>query len=89
MKDDEGVKAYSTRLMNIVNQIRLHGDDFRDHRVVEKILISLPNKFEAKVTAIEESCDLNKLTIAELVSKLLAHEQRNNMRSEEVVEGAF
>ena len=31
MKNDEGVKSYSTKLMNIVNQIILYGDDFLDH----------------------------------------------------------
>ena len=64
MKETEGVKDYSAKLMEIVNQIRLHGEDFSDQKVVEKIMISLPDKFESKISAIEESCDLKRLTIA-------------------------
>nr|KYP36207.1 hypothetical protein KK1_042685 [Cajanus cajan] len=60
-----------------------------NHKVVEKMLINLPVKFEAKVAAIEESCDLKKLTISEMVSKLQAHEQRFSIRMDDVTEGAF
>ncbi|KAG8643094.1 hypothetical protein MANES_11G002850v8 [Manihot esculenta] len=53
------------------------------------MLISLPTRFEAKVSAIEESCDLKSLSVAELISKLQTHEQRSNMRDEGIIEGAF
>lgn len=72
-----------------MNKIRLLGEDFPDAKVVEKMMISLPAKLESKVSAIEESCDLKTLTIAELISKLQAHEQRSIIRDEEVTEGAF
>jgi hypothetical protein len=70
MKDNESVKDYSGRLMDVVNQMRLLGKAFTDHKVVEKLMVSVPQKFEAKISAIKESCDLNNLTIAELTSKL-------------------
>ncbi|XP_071704142.1 uncharacterized protein [Rutidosis leptorrhynchoides] len=89
MNDDELVKDYSSRIMDVVNQIRLHGDKISDQKVVEKIMISVPQKFEAKISAIEESCDISMLTVSELTSKLQAQEQRVSMRSEEKVEGAF
>eukprot|EP00257_Ricinus_communis_P015262 XP_015573141.1 uncharacterized protein LOC107261054 [Ricinus communis] len=72
MKDDELVKDYSSRMMDLVNQIRLYGEALPDQRVVEKIMVSVPRKFEAKILAIEESCDLQRLTVAELTSKLVA-----------------
>lgn len=72
MKDDEIVKDYSGRLMDVVNQVRLLGEAFTDQKVVEKIMVSVPQKFEAKISAIEESCDLQNLTIAEITSKLHA-----------------
>ena len=53
------------------------------------MLISLPEKFKAKVAAIEESCDLKSMTISEMISKLQAQEQRLSMRSNDVTEGAF
>ncbi|TXG72390.1 hypothetical protein EZV62_000969 [Acer yangbiense] len=69
--------------------MRLYGETVEDYKVVEKMLISLPKKFEAKVAAIKESCDLKKLTISEMISKLQAHEQRMSMRKDDVTEGAF
>ncbi|WJZ92852.1 hypothetical protein VitviT2T_011827 [Vitis vinifera] len=89
MKDDESVKDYSGRLMDVVNQMRLLGEAFTDQKVVEKIMVSVPQKFEAKISAIEESCDLQTLTIVELTSKLHAQEQRVLMRGDKATEGAF
>ncbi|XP_071714900.1 uncharacterized protein [Rutidosis leptorrhynchoides] len=87
MNDDELVKDYSSRIMDVVNQIRLHGDKIADHKVVEKIMISVPQKFEAKISAIEESCDVSMLTVSELTSKNFRI--ITFMRSEEKVECAF
>ena len=42
MKENESVKSYSGRLMNIVNQMRLLGQTFEDHKVIEKLMMSLP-----------------------------------------------
>ncbi|TXG65024.1 hypothetical protein EZV62_012018 [Acer yangbiense] len=89
MKESESVKDYASKLSELVNQMRLYGKTVEDYKVVEKMLISLPEKFEAKVAAIEESCDLKKLTISEMVSKLQAHEQRMSMRKDDVTEGSF
>ncbi|TXG46269.1 hypothetical protein EZV62_028232 [Acer yangbiense] len=89
MKESESVKDYSSKLSELVNQMRLYGETVEDFKVVEKMLISLPEKFEAKVATIEESCDLKKLTISEMISKLQAQEQRISMRSDDVTEGAF
>ncbi|XP_055814687.1 uncharacterized protein LOC129884413 [Solanum dulcamara] len=74
MKDSDSVKEYSSKLMDIVNQIRILGENFPDQKVVEKIMVSLPDKFESKISAIEESCDLTTLSIAELISKLQIQE---------------
>lgn len=46
MKDSNTVKEYSSKLMDIVNKIRILGENFPDQKVVEKIMVSLPNKFE-------------------------------------------
>ena len=89
MKDNEYVKDYSSKLMDVVNQMRLLGEAFTDQKVVEKIMVSVPQKFEAKISAIEESYDLQSLTIAELTNKLHAQEQRVLMRGDEAAEGAF
>ncbi|KAJ6701195.1 hypothetical protein OIU74_012532 [Salix koriyanagi] len=85
----EGGSRDKTRLMNVVNQMRLLGETFEDHKIVEKLMMSVPEKFEAKISTIEESCDLQNLPIAELISKLHIQEQRVQMRDDEVMENAF
>ena len=72
--------------MGIVNQIRSYGDQ----QVVEKILRSLPSKFDSRVAAIEESKDLSFLSIDELMASLLSHEQRlNRSGTNSSLENAF
>jgi len=89
MKEHESVKEYTSKLSHLVNQMRLHAEVVDDNKVVEEMLISLPDKFEAKVATIEESCDLKKLTIFKMVNKLSSHEQRFLMRMDDVSDGAF
>ena len=39
-------------------------------KIVKKVLRSLPKRFHAKITAIEESKDIDKITLIELVGNL-------------------
>lgn len=89
MQNGESVKDYSTRVMNMVNQIILPGGDFKDQRIVQKITISLLKRFESKLSVIEETCELENLTFAELISKLQAQEQRDYMGNEGIVQNAI
>ncbi|XP_022889173.1 uncharacterized protein LOC111404622 [Olea europaea var. sylvestris] len=89
MKEAESFKDFPDRLMKVVNKIRLLGDDLPNRRVVEKVLISLPEKFEAKISSLEDSGDLSTITLSELINALRATEQRRLIRQEEQVEGAL
>lgn len=73
----------------IVNEIRLLGEDFLDSRVVEKVLVTLPERFEYKISSLEESKDLSKISLAKLMNALQAQEQRRAMRQNKVIESAF
>ena len=42
MKDNESVKDYSSRLMDVVNQMRLLGNTFENYKLVEKLMMSVP-----------------------------------------------
>jgi hypothetical protein len=46
MKESETIKDYYDRLLDIVNKVRLLGTDFYS-RIVQKILVTVPEKFEA------------------------------------------
>ncbi|CAJ2652692.1 unnamed protein product [Trifolium pratense] len=89
MKETETVREFSDRISKVVSQIRLLGEDLSDQRVVEKILVCLPERFEAKISSLEETKDFSQITLAELVNALQATEQRRSLRLEENVEGAF
>ena len=89
MKETETVREFSDRISKVVSQIRLLGEDLSDQRVVEKILVCLPERFEAKISSLEETKDFSQITLAELVNALQATEHRRSLRMEENVEGAF
>ncbi|KAL4323791.1 hypothetical protein GQ457_11G010010 [Hibiscus cannabinus] len=89
MKESETVKQYSNRIMAIVNNIRLLGDEFNEKRIVEKVITTLPEKYESKISSLEDSRDLSSISLSELINALYAQEQRRTNREEEHAEGAF
>ena len=70
MKETETVNDYKDKLMMIANKIRMLGEEFSDRRIVEKILVTLPERFESKISSLEESRDMSTITLAELVNAL-------------------
>ncbi|KAL0313353.1 UNVERIFIED_CONTAM: Retrovirus-related Pol polyprotein from transposon TNT 1-94 [Sesamum radiatum] len=62
--------------MTVANKMRTYGEDMQDVKVVEKILRSLTEKFNYVVCSIEESKDIDALTVDELQSSLIVHEQK-------------
>ncbi|KHN44598.1 hypothetical protein glysoja_027209, partial [Glycine soja] len=73
----------------IVNQMRAFGEDILDKKIVEKILITMPQKFDPIVTTIEETKDLSTLSETELVGSLEAYEQRLYRHKDDTLEKAF
>ena len=89
MKEEETVKQYSDRIMAVVNSIRLLGEKFSEARIVEKVIATLPERYEAKISSLEDSRDLSTISLTELINALYAQEQRRASRLEEHQEGAF
>ncbi|KAL6209674.1 hypothetical protein ACLB2K_020614 [Fragaria x ananassa] len=89
MRESECIQDYSSLVTEVVNQMRTLGEDLSDQKVVEKILISLTEKYDPIVGAIEESKDISSLSIEQLMGSLKSHEQRRLGRNEESVESAF
>lgn len=88
MKNDEIITEYFARVMAISNKMRSNGEDMLDSRIVEKILRTLTERFTYVVVSIEESKDIDNMSIDELQSSLVVHEQkfrRVSMEDEEQV----
>ncbi|KAG8374722.1 hypothetical protein BUALT_Bualt10G0025500 [Buddleja alternifolia] len=83
MKSGESVSDYFSRVMTIVNKMRIHGDKSDDVTVVEKILRSMTPKFNYVVCSIEESKDIDELSLDELQSSLLVHEHKLNQQDKD------
>ncbi|KAH7532512.1 hypothetical protein FEM48_Zijuj04G0028100 [Ziziphus jujuba var. spinosa] len=83
MKSGELVSEYFSRTMAIANKMRIHGEKLEDVTIVEKILRSMTVKFNFVVCSIEESKDIDTLSIDELQSSLLVHEQKLSKQDQE------
>ena len=70
MQDDESFDEFYAKLKDIVNSAFNLGETIPEPKVVRKVLRSLPERFHAKITAIEESKDIEKIPLTELVGNL-------------------
>ena len=70
MGDDDSFDSFYGKLNEIIIAKLNLGEKIEDAKVVRKILKSLPESFLAKVTAIEESKDLDEIKIKELIGYL-------------------
>ena len=68
--------GYFSPTLAISNKISIHEEKIEDVAMVEKIFQSMDSKFAHTVCSIEESKDIDTLSIDELQSSLLVHEQR-------------
>ncbi|PNX83209.1 hypothetical protein L195_g039248, partial [Trifolium pratense] len=91
MKESETIKEYSDKLLSIVNNVRLLGTEFSDTRIVQKIIVSVPGRFESTISSLVNSKDLANITLSELVYalQLQAQEQRRLMREEGTIESVL
>lgn len=65
MSSFESVKYFS-RITNLVNWMRVYGEDIPDKKVVDKILCTMPMKFDHVVTTTIESHNTNTMMVAKL-----------------------
>ena len=61
-------------LKDIVNSVFNLGETIHEPKIVRKVIRSLPKRFHAKITTIEESKDIDKIPLTELVGNLQTYE---------------
>ena len=74
MKEDKSFDEFYAKLKNIVNYAFNLGETIQEPKIVRKFLRSLPEKLHAKITAIEESKDIDQISLTELVGNLQTYE---------------
>jgi hypothetical protein len=83
MNEKEDIATYLLRVDELVNAIRGFGEELDESLVVQKVLRSLLLKNDAKVSAIEETRDLTKMTMDELHGSLIEYEMRTGTESDQ------
>jgi hypothetical protein len=89
MNEDETVSKYFLRVEELVNAMKGLGEKFEESNLVQKILRSLLDKFNPKVSAIEELNDLKTLSIDQLIGILTAYEMIINKDKSITREASF
>ena len=74
MEKDESFDEFYAKLKDIVNSAFNLGETILEPKIVRKLLKSLPERFHAKITTIEESKDIDKIPLIELVGNLQTYE---------------
>ena len=89
MREDGIFVKYSNKISFIVNTIRLFGEDFKDDKIVENILLTIPKRFQYEISFRKESKDLSTISVEELINVLQEHEQIRAFKQNNVTEGVF
>lgn len=61
--ESETIMEYVDILLSIVNQARFLGTEFSDSRIVQKILVTVLEWFEASISSLENAKDLSSNTL--------------------------
>ena len=70
MEEDESLDEFYSKLNDIVNSAFNLRETISKSKIVRKVLRSLPERFHAKITAIEELKDIEKIPLIELIGNL-------------------
>ena len=74
MEEDESFDEFYAKLKDIVNSAFNFREIIPKFKVVRNVLRSLPERFHAKITFIEESKDIDSIHLMELVGNLQTYE---------------
>jgi hypothetical protein len=89
MKEDENIAAYFLRVDETVNAIIGLGEEIKESVIVQKVLRSLPMRFDPKISTLEERADLDSISMDELHGIFTAYEMRTEQENPDIKEAAF
>jgi hypothetical protein len=89
MKEDENITTYFLRVDETVNEIIGLGEEIEESVIVQKVLRSLPMRFNPKISTLEERLDLKSISMDELHGIFTEYEMRIEQENLDVKEVAF
>ena len=89
MEESEDIATYFLQIDEVANTMRGLGQKIKDESIVQKVLRSLPVRFNPKVSALEEIADLDTLDMDTLSGILIAYEMRISGETSSRKEAAF
>jgi hypothetical protein len=89
MKEDENIVAYFLRVDETVNVILGLGEEIKESIIFQKVLRSLPMRFDPKISSLEERVDLNSISMDELHGIFIAYEMRTKQENLDIKEASF
>jgi hypothetical protein len=89
MKEDEDITTYFLRVDETMNEIIGLGEKIEESVIVQKILRSLPMRFNPKISTLEERSDLDSISMDELHGIFTAYEMRTEHENPDVKEATF
>jgi hypothetical protein len=81
-RDSESVDEFVMRVNGIVSSLRELGEKIEDSHVVQKILRVLPRKMRQVAVSIQMLCDLNTMSVEELLGRLRVAEEQDDIEEE-------
>ena len=76
IEKDETFDEFYAKLKDIVNSTFNLGESIAETKIIRKILKSLPERFHAKITAIEDVKDIDQHPLTKLVGNIQTYEMR-------------
>jgi hypothetical protein len=89
MKEYEDITTYFLRVDETMNAIIGLGEEIEESVIVQKVLRSLPMRFNPKISTLEERSDLNSISMGELHGIFTAYEMRIEQKNPDVKEVVF
>lgn len=54
MREEENIQDYTDKLLRLVTYVRMLEEKVSEKKIVNKILVSIPERFEAKISSMED-----------------------------------
>lgn len=68
---DETISSYYEKIYEISNEVVWLGEPISNEKIVSKMLKSLPEKYNTRISSTEEATDVTIMMIGDLVGKLV------------------